>query len=122
MRHLLVFIALALLSACHSFDTTEIIEPTDYQIQSVSFNLSKDVFPTNMVAQKVKDHQEFTLVGAKLQQGDQNFVALWLFNAQDSADIRSINHKAEEFSRFPYLTAITAQDEASNLTAFLKRD
>ncbi len=75
-----------------------------------------------MVAQKVKDHQEFTLVGAKLKQGDQNFVALWLFNTLDSADIRSINLKAEEFSRFPYLTAITAREEASNLTAFLKRD
>ncbi|WKN43719.1 hypothetical protein [Tunicatimonas pelagia] len=122
MRYLLFLPTLALLSACHSFDSSEIISPTDYQIQSVSFNLSKDVIPTNMVAQKVKNHQEFTLVGARLQQGNENFVALWLFNAQDSADIRSINQSAEAFSSFPHLTAISAPDEANNLIAFLRRD
>ncbi|MEM9830774.1 MAG: hypothetical protein AAF944_09050 [Bacteroidota bacterium] len=121
MRYFLVLTTLVLLGACQSFDSSKIISPTDYQIQSVSFNLTHDVFATNMAAQKVGDNQDFTLVGATLQQGDQNFVALWVFNSQDPSDIRSINPSAQEFSDFPHLTAISAKDEASNLIAFLER-
>ena len=121
MRYLIFTPTILLFLACQPFDTSKIIEPTDYQIQSVSFNLSKEVIPTNMAAQKVEGSTGFTLVGAKLQQGNQNFIALWIFNTQDSSDIRSMNHNAQEFSDFPHLTAISAKDEASNLIAFLER-
>ncbi|MEQ9441152.1 MAG: hypothetical protein RIG62_19065 [Cyclobacteriaceae bacterium] len=112
---------LLLFAACHQFDSTKIIEPTDYQIQSVSFHLKEDIVPTNMVAQKMEEDQNFTLVGASLKQGNKEFVGLWLFNNENPTDIHSVNKNALDFSEFPQLQAFHIGDEADNLMAFLNR-
>ena len=112
---------LLFVAACHPFDSTKIIEPTDYQIQSVSFHLKKDIVPTNMVAQRMEDDQKFTLVGASLKKGNKEFIGLWLFNNEDPEDIHSVNKNATDFSEFPQLQAFNVEAEADNVMAFLNR-
>ncbi len=121
MRHLLLVFLVFSFTACHRFDSSKIIEPTDYQIQSVSFNLDPDVIPTNMAAQAMEDDNNFTLVGASLRQGNKELVGLWLFNNLDSSDIQSVNQTAQDFSIFPELKNTQLRDEATNLIAFLER-
>lgn len=121
MRHIHLFLIVIVFVACHRFDSSKIIEPTDYQIQSVSFNLDPDVVPTNMAAQPMEDNENFTLVGASLRQGNDELVGLWLFNNLDSTDIRSVNQTAQNFSVFPELENTKIRDEATNLMAFLDR-
>jgi len=121
MRNLILFLLVFSLAACHRFDSSKIIKPTDFQIQSVSFNLDPAVVPTNMAAQPMENDENFTLVGASLRQGNQKLVGLWLFNNQDSTDIRSLNQAAQDFSVFPELESSQVNDEATNLIAFLDR-
>jgi len=121
MRHRLFVLLAIVFVACHRFDSSKIIEPTDYQIQSVSFNLDHDVVPTNMAAQKMEGDQDFTLVGASLRQGDRKLVGLWLFNNQDSTDIRSVNQAAQDLSIFPEVNGPQLKEEATNLVAYLDR-
>lgn len=121
MRYLLTVVICLATIACDRFDSSKIIEPTDYQIQSVSFSLKDSVVPTNMAAQQMDDDQNFTLVGANLRKGNREFIGLWLFNNEDSTDIRSINQNAQDFSIFPQLRAARVKDEADNLIAFLDR-
>lgn len=121
MHHLLLLLLVVTFTACHRFDSSKIIEPTDYQIQSVSFNLTPDVVPTNMAAQKMENNHNFTLVGASLRQGNKELVGLWLFNNQDSTDIRSVNQTAQDYSVFPELKNTQLREEATNLIAYLDR-
>lgn len=121
MRYLLIITVCITIAACDRFDSSKIIEPTDYQIQSVSFSLKDNVILTNMAAQQMDDNQNFTLVGANFRKGNREFIGLWLFNNEDSTDIRSINKNAQDFSVFPQLQAASVKDEADNLIAFLDR-
>ena len=114
-------VALLTLIACHSTDTTKIIQPTDYQISKVSLSLPREVVATNMAAQPMADNEDYTLVGALLRKGEQQLVGLWLFNEKDPSFVKSINREAASNSPFPPLREFTPTQEADNLVAFLTR-
>ena len=107
--------------ACQTTDTTKIIQPTDYQISTVSLSLPREVVATNMAAQPVSDNEDYTLVGAVLRKGGQTLVGLWLFNQADSSFVKSVNQEALNNSPFPAWTHPTPTPEANNLVAFLTR-
>lgn len=119
--HLPAFALALLLAACQSLDTTKIVQPTDYQLSTVSLSLPREVIATNMAAQSLEENDTYTLVGAALQRGEQQLVGLWLFSKQDSSFIKSINQTALTYSPFPRLEKFTPTQEADNLLAFLSR-
>lgn len=108
-------------SACQDFDTTKIIEPTDFQIEAVSLNLSEGVMATNVAAQKVEEDTQFTVVGATLKHGKEEVVGIWLFDEQNPSAIKSVNETALAYSPFPEQHQLKVTDEARNLSAFLQR-
>ena len=110
-----------ILVACHSTDTTKIIQPTDYQISTVSLSLPREVIATNMAAQPMADNAAYTLVGAALKKGEQRLVGLWLFSTEDSSFVKSVNQEATDYSPFPPLQEYAYTQEANNLIAFLSR-
>lgn len=109
------------LVACHGTDTTKIIQPTDYQISTVSLSLPQEVVATNMAAQPIADNAAYTMVGAVLRKGEQKLVGLWLFSTEDSSFVKSVNQEATDNSPFPPLQEYTSTQEADNLIAFLTR-
>ena len=114
-------IATVVLSACQSTDTTKIIQPTDYQISTVSLSLPREVVATNMAAQPVSDDTAYTLVGAALEKEQQTSIGLWLFSRSDSSFVRSVNQEAADNSPFPRWEATTPTQESNNLISFLTR-
>lgn len=122
MQRLLLLILLVLcFSACQEFDSTKIIAPTDFQIEAVSLNLSEGVLATNVVAQKVEDDTQFTVVGAMLKHEGEEIVGIWLFDEQNPSAIKSINQTALAYSPFPEQHTLKVTNEARNLLAFLQR-
>ena len=115
-----ITLALLTLVACHSTDTTKIVQPTDYQISTVSLSLPREVVATNMAAQPVSD-DHYTLVGATLRKEGQMTVGLWLFSQRDSSLVKSVNQEAIENSPFPAWQKKPPTREADNLIAFLSR-
>ena len=116
-----VALALLILVACQATDTTKIIQPTDYQISTVSLALPREVIATNMAAQSVSDDEAYTLVGAALRKGEQTLVGLWLFSEEDSSFVKSVNQEAVDNSPFPAWQQEALTQEADNLVAFLTR-
>ena len=113
--------ALLALAACQTTDTTKIIQPTDYQISTVSLSLPREVVATNMAAQPVSDDDAYTLVGAVLRKGEQQLIGLWLFSEADSSFVKSVNQEAADNSPFPTWEKTAPAQEADNLIAFLRR-
>ena len=116
----LAFLLLTLV-ACRDTDTTKIIQPTDYQISTVSLSLPREVVATNMAAQPVSRDNDYTLVGAVLRKGEQQSVGLWLFSKEDSSFVKSVNQEAADNSPFPVWDDTPPSQEADNLVAFLSR-
>lgn len=108
-------------SACQEFDSTKIIEPTDFQIEAVSLNLSEGVLATNVAAQKVEEDTLFTIVGATLRYEGKETVGIWLFDEQNPSSIKSVNEAALAYSPFPEQHQLKVTSEARNLSAFLQR-
>ena len=108
-------------AACHSTDTTKIIQPTDYQISTVSMSLPREVVATNMAAQPISSDEDYTLVGALLSKGKQRVVGLWLFNKEDSSFVKSVNQEAVDNSPFPAWEQTAPSQDMNNLRAFLTR-
>lgn len=122
MQRFLLLILLVLgFGACQNFDTTKIIEPTDFQIEAVSLNLSEGVLATNVAAQKVEEDAQFTVVGATLKHDDEVVVGIWLFDEQNPSAIKSVNETALAYSPFPEQHQLQVTNEARNLVAFLQR-
>ena len=116
-----LIVVLFTLIACHHTDTTKIIQPTDYQISTVSLSLPREVVATNMAAQPVSDDAAYTLVGAAFRKGEQRLVGLWLFSKEDSSFVKSVNQEAIDNSPFPAWEKTAPSQEADNLIAFLTR-
>ena len=114
-------LCLIFLLACQATDTTKIIQPTDYQISTVSLSLPREVVATNMAAQLIADNTSYTLVGATLRREHQTSVGLWLFSQEDSSFVRSVNQEALDNSPFPRWNKTALAQESDNLTAFLTR-
>ncbi|MFP4091381.1 MAG: hypothetical protein ACLFT3_13830 [Cyclobacteriaceae bacterium] len=118
---LLILIITCLLAACSEFDSTKIIEPTTYQIETVSLSMPSGMFPTNVAAQKVDENEKYTLVGATFKQGQNEIIGIWMFNEENPEDVKSINETAQNYSPFPAQDQLSVTTEARNLSAFLKR-
>ncbi|MFP4093713.1 MAG: hypothetical protein ACLFUB_04470 [Cyclobacteriaceae bacterium] len=118
---LLILIITCLLAACSEFDSTKIIEPTTYQIETVSLSMPSGMFPTNVAAQKVDENEKYTLVGATFKQGQNEIIGIWMFNEENPEDVKSINETAQNYSPFPVQDQLSVTTEARNLSAFLKR-
>ena len=114
-------LAVVVLAGCGHTDTTKIIQPTDYQISTVSLSLPREVVATNMAAQPISNDDAYTLVGAVLRKGEQTLVGLWLFNKPDSSFVKSVNQEAVDNSPFPAWDQRAPAKDANNLVAFLTR-
>jgi len=111
-----------LFTSCKDFDSTKIIEPTTYQIEAVSLSMPREMIPTNVAAQKVEDHEQYTLVGATFRWGSDEIVGIWLFDEENPQDIFSINEIAQNYSPFPRKRdELQLTNETRNLSAFLMR-